>query len=115
MISANTGSPRAGRLAVSIIMPVMDETASLRETVEIVMDECAADVREIIGVTSRFTTNEAILACEELVARWPNVVGRRQQVKPYLGGALQDAFSWANGSHVLPMASDSRCDRLARV
>jgi hypothetical protein len=34
------------------------------------------------------------------------MVWTRQQEKPYLGGALQDAFAWATGSHVLLMASD---------
>lgn len=91
---------------MSIIMPVMDETVSLRETVQIVMDECAADVLEVICVTSRFTTEAALAACEEIEARWPGVVWMRQQTKPYLGGALQDAFSWAKGSHILLMASD---------
>ena len=93
-------------LKVSIIMPVMDETVSLRETVEIVMDECAGDVHEIICVTSRFTAKESIAVCEELAARWPDAVWMREQTKPYLGGALQDAFAWASGSHVLLMASD---------
>jgi glycosyltransferase involved in cell wall biosynthesis len=94
------------RLSVSIIMPVMDETVSLRETVEIVMDECRGDVREVICVVSRFTTPEALAVCRELGERWPGVVWTRQQAKPYLGGALQDAFSWATGSHILLMASD---------
>jgi hypothetical protein len=99
-------SPGDRRLTVSIIMPVMDETASLRETVGIVMDECGPDVHEIICVTSKFTKPESIAVCEELAARWPNIVWQRQQTKPYLGGALQDAFSWATGSHTLLMASD---------
>jgi dolichol-phosphate mannosyltransferase len=104
--AGSAGNTASERLAVSIIMPVMDETVSLRETVEIVMDECAGDVCEVICVTSRFTTKEAIVVCQELAARWPGVVWMRQQVKPYLGGALQDAFAWATGSHVLLMASD---------
>ncbi len=93
-------------LAVSIIMPVMDETVSLRDTVEIVMNECAPDIHEIICVVSKFSAKESIAVCEELAARWPRVVWMRQQTKPYLGGALQDAFSWATGSHILLMASD---------
>jgi glycosyltransferase involved in cell wall biosynthesis len=93
-------------LKVSIIMPVMDETVSLRETVEIVMDECGPDIHEIICVVSKFTKPESLAACEEIGQRWPGIVWTRQQTKPYLGGALQDAFSWATGSHTLLMASD---------
>ena len=93
-------------LKVSIIMPVMDETASLRQTVEIVMDECGPDVHEIICVTSQHTKPESVAVCQELAGHWPSIVWIRQQVNPYLGGALRDAFSWAAGSHILLMASD---------
>jgi len=93
-------------LRVSIIMPVMDETVSLRETVQIVMDENAPDIHEIICVVSKFTTKEALAVCHELETAYPGISWTRQQEKPYLGGALQDAFSWATGSHILLMASD---------
>ncbi len=90
----------------SVIMPVMDETSSLRETVEIVMDENGSAIHEIICLTSRFSTEAALAVCHELAGRWPGVVSVRQQERPYLGGALQDAFAWATGSHILLMASD---------
>jgi glycosyltransferase involved in cell wall biosynthesis len=112
MTNPNAGQPanaqaRDGqRLAVSVIMPVMDETVSLRETVQIVMDEAGEDVHEMICVVSKYTSKESLAVCEELAAKWPGVVLVRQQEKPYLGGALQDAFSWATGSHILLMASD---------
>ncbi len=91
---------------VSVIMPVMDETLSLRETVEIVMNESGPAIHEIICVTSKFSTPGALAVCKELADRWPGVVQVRQQARPYLGGALQDAYSWATGSHILLMASD---------
>ena len=40
----------AGQPTVSIIMPVMDETTSLRETVEIVMNENGPAIHEIMRV-----------------------------------------------------------------
>lgn len=91
---------------VSVIMPVMDETTSLRETVEIVMDENGPAIHEIICVTSKFSTPAARAVCQELAGQWPGIVVARQQVRPYLGGALQDAYEWATGSHILLMASD---------
>jgi glycosyltransferase involved in cell wall biosynthesis len=100
-IAAPGAEPR-----VSIIMPVMDETASLRETVEIVMDENGPAIHEIICVTSRFSTSGALAVCQELADRWPGVIRVRQQERPHLGGALQDAYGWATGSHILLMASD---------
>lgn len=91
---------------VSIIMPVMDETTSLRDTVEIVMHANGPAIHEIICLTSKFSSPDALAVCNELAGRWPGIVVVRQQVRPYLGGALQDAYEWASGSHILLMASD---------
>jgi hypothetical protein len=87
-------------------MPVMDETVSLRETVEIVMAQDQGDIHEIICIVSPHSTREAMAVCHELTERWPQIVKVRTQTKPYLGGALQDAFAWSEGSHILLMASD---------
>jgi glycosyltransferase involved in cell wall biosynthesis len=99
-----------GPLGVSIIMPVMDETVSLRKTVEIVVADNPDDISELICVTSRFSTPEALAACRELTQRWPGLVKMRQQTRPYLGGALQDAFEWASAPYTLLMASDLETD-----
>jgi glycosyltransferase involved in cell wall biosynthesis len=96
--------------SVSIIMPVMDETVSLRETVGILREEVQSNLHEIICVVSRFSTREAIGVCHELERAWPEVIKVRQQDRPFLGGALQDAFSWATGSYILLMASDLETD-----
>lgn len=104
------GTEVTNRLTVSVIMPVMDETASLRETVQIVMEENGADIHEIICVVSKVTTREALAVCRELEAAHPGIVWTRQQRLPYLGGALQDAFGWSTGSHILLMASDLETD-----
>jgi glycosyltransferase involved in cell wall biosynthesis len=104
------GAEGRGRLRVSVIMPVMDETVSLRETVRIVMEENRADIHEIVCVVSNFTAKEALAVCRELEAAYPGIVWTRQQRLPYLGGALQDAFAWSTGSHVLLMASDLETD-----
>lgn len=98
-------------IAVSIIMPVMDETVSLRETVKVVMDENPReDIHEIICVVSKFTLPESLTICRELEDTYPGVVWTREQSRPYLGGALQDAFTWATGTHTMLMASDLETD-----
>jgi glycosyltransferase involved in cell wall biosynthesis len=97
-------------LGVSIIMPVMDETTSLRQTVRVLLAENAPEIAEILCVTSRFSTAAAIRTCEEIAAELPGIVKVRQQNKPYLGGALQDAFTWAQGEYILLMASDLETD-----
>jgi hypothetical protein len=63
-------------------------------------------IHEIICVTSKFSTPAALAVCQELAEKWPGAVLVRRQTRPYLGGALQDAYSWATGSHILLMASD---------
>jgi len=98
-------------LAVSVIMPVMDETVSLRQTIQIVMDENRReDIREIICVVSPFTKPESLAICRELEESHPGIVSTRQQHRPHLGGALQDAFEWATGTHIMLMASDLETD-----
>ena len=92
-------------MRVSVILPVIDETTSLRKTVEILLAENAGDLAEILIITCGKTTAEALEVCEEL-RRECDVVQVRRQQRPFLGGAMRDAFEWATGSHILMMASD---------
>jgi glycosyltransferase involved in cell wall biosynthesis len=93
-------------LRVSILLPVIDETLSLRRTVQILLTENAGDIAEILIITCGKTTDEARLVCDELAREFSSLVIVRNQVRPFLGGAMRDAFEWATGSHVLMMASD---------
>jgi glycosyltransferase involved in cell wall biosynthesis len=93
-------------MKVSVILPVVDETESLRETVRILLAENAADLTQILIVMGKITKPEARAAAEALAAAHPGLIFTKDQVNPYLGGAMQDAFGWAEGTHVLMMASD---------
>ena len=93
-------------LTVSVILPVIDETDSLRETVEILMAENSKDISEILIVVCDKTKPTSLAAAETLRGRWPDLIQVRSQLRPFLGGAMRDAFEWATGSHVLMMASD---------
>ncbi len=111
MTKSASESTTLSPMSVSVIMPVMDETVSLRETLQIVMQENPGGViHEIICVVSKFTTPESLAVCKELELSHPGVVWTRQQEKPYLGGALQDSFAWSTGTHILLMASDLETD-----
>lgn len=70
------------------------------------MTENVSAIHEVLCVTSKFTTTSALAVCNELAERWPERVLVRRQQRPYLGGALQDAYEWASGTHILLMASD---------
>jgi len=101
-----TKEPVATPLTVTIILPVIDETDSLRETVDILLAENSKDISEILIIVCDKTKATSLAIAEELRVRWPNLIQVRSQIRPYLGGAMRDAFEWATGSHVLMMASD---------
>ena len=67
---------------------------------------------KIICVRQRINKTHLLLSMrkQKCKADYPQIVWTRQQVKPYLGGALQDAFGWASGTHIMLMASDLETD-----
>jgi glycosyltransferase involved in cell wall biosynthesis len=95
---------------VSVILPVIDETVSLRQTVEILLAENREHLGEILIIVCKKTNQAALDVCSELTRDYPNLVQVRSQRRPFLGGAMRDAFEWASGSHVLMMASDLETD-----
>src|ERR1700730_5859959 len=101
---------KQSELTVSVILPVVDEVHSLRQTVEILLAENADSICEILIVICKLTTPGAIAECDVLRTEDPDAIVVRAQTRPFLGGAMQDAFDWANGSHILMMASDLETD-----
>ena len=95
---------------VSVILPVIDETVSLRKTAEILLAENASDLFEILIVACQFTTPGAVAVAEHLVRDYPALIQLRFQKRPFLGGAMRDAFEWARGTHIVMMASDLETD-----
>jgi len=113
--TARPGAPpraatAASALRVSVILPVIDETTSLRKTVAILLAENAPDLAEILILTCPRTTGPALTMCFDLVQEYGPFIQLRAQRRPFLGGAMRDAFEWAEGSHVLMMASDLETD-----
>ncbi len=85
----------------------MNETVSLRKTVQILYETCKlSDLKEIILVVSPKSTPDCLKVGEDLrrEAKVPFLV--LVQTRPFAGGAYQDAFDHAQGSHVIMMASD---------
>ena len=95
---------------VSVILPVVNETYSLRKTIEIIENDCRQDVREYLIVVCSRTTPESLAICEEYCAKEPARFVLHFQKLPFLGGAIREAFDLARGSHVLMMASDLETD-----
>ena len=97
-------------MTVTAILPVTDETTSLRKTVEVLLAENRREISEILIVACQRTTPAALAVAEELGREHAGLIQVRLQQRPFLGGAMRDAFEWASGSHVLMMASDLETD-----
>lgn len=93
--------------SVSIILPVINETVSLRKTVETVLHDVKRElIREFIIVVCKRTTPESMVVIAQLQKEFGELVVVLEQKLPFLGGALRDAFDVARGSHVIIMGSD---------
>lgn len=95
---------------VTIIVPVINETESLRETVYTLVLENIDDLAEILLVTAPITTAESMAVTYELFAQYPQHIRLMKQKLPYLGGAMRDAFDAVVGDYTLMMSSDLETD-----
>jgi len=103
--------PTAQLTAVTIILPVMNETVSLRQTVEIILRDVPGEfIQEILIVVCTKTAAESMAAIAELQKQYGELVVVLHQQLPFLGGAVREAFDRARGSHVIMMASDLETD-----
>jgi glycosyltransferase involved in cell wall biosynthesis len=97
--------------SVSIILPVINETVSLRQTMDIILRDVPGPfIREILIVVCRKTIPESMAVIGQLQKQHGGLVVVLDQKLPFLGGALRDAFDAARGSHVIMMASDLETD-----
>jgi hypothetical protein len=103
--------PTAQLTSVTIILPVINETISLRQTMDIILRDVPGEsIREIVIVVCKKTIPESMAVIAELRKQYGELVVVLHQKLPYLGGALRDAFDIARGSHVIMMASDLETD-----
>lgn len=96
---------------MTIILPVMNETVSLRQTVDVILREVPKEtIRELLIVVGGKTMAESMAVVGELQKQHGELVIVLEQKLPFLGGAMRDAFDVARGSHVIMMASDLETD-----
>ena len=98
---------------VSIVLPAMDETYSLAETVDTIISTCKTeDVCEIIIVLCERSSKECLLTAQALVEKYSSFlpIFIHFQKKPFVGGAVQEGFNIAKGSHSVLMSSDLETD-----
>lgn len=116
--------------AVSVVLPVIDETTSLEATVSELVATLGEDLGEIIIAVSPRTkpaSRAVIDGLAELTGGRLRAAGKARDVAvedpagmvalvvheqslPSLGGAMREAFQLASCSHVVMMASDLETD-----
>lgn len=97
---------------VSVVIPTINETDSLRESVEILINTCNnKDLEEILVVVCERTTPECLRTIDSLSGISKEVpVIVYKQVSPGLGCALHEAMQRVKGSHVVNIAADLDTD-----
>ena len=98
------------KISISCILPVLNETYSLRYTVKYLERTCGDDIKEYLIVICDRTELESLEVCKELEEEYPDKVFLHIQRLPFLGGAYRDAFELVQGTHVLLMSSDLETD-----
>jgi len=96
--------------SVSIILPVINETFSLSQTIEIISSESSLDICEYIIVVCKKTTEKSRETIKDMQSKYGTKICLLEQKLPFLGGAVRDAFDICKGSHVIMMASDLETD-----
>lgn len=96
--------------SVSLLVAAINETASLRKTLDILKATCApADIEEVLLLLSPTKTAPACRAvAEALVAESTPEFPVRivYQSLPFAGGAYRDGFAAAKGSHAVILSAD---------
>lgn len=97
-------------MKVSFIVTVLNETDSLRETVDTIFALAADNVQEILIVIAPHTTAASRMAIRELGDKYPPSIRVHEQRLPFLGGALREGFAEARGEFLMLIASDLETD-----
>ena len=92
-------------------MPVLNETWSLIQVTDIVLEENKEHILEIIiPVHPEKTTPESHNSIQELKSKYGDIIKAVDQDKPFVGGAVLKGFELVQGNYCLMLASDLETD-----
>lgn len=84
---------------VSVIIPAMDETYSLSQTVDVIAQTCRPeDIAEIIIIISpQKTSHVTIKTAQDLITKYSGrmKIYIHEQILPFAGGAVRDGIKLA--------------------
>jgi hypothetical protein len=92
--------------SASIILPVLNETYSLRQTVEIIEATCAREVGEYTIVVCERTKPASLAVCQGITQMLGDRGLLHFQKCPFVDGVIRDGFDLSRSSHVVMMSSD---------
>jgi hypothetical protein len=98
--------------SVSVVIPAIDETDSLKESVEIILGTCDhKDINEIFFVVCERTTPACLSVINSICTAKNDIPVRLYtQIQPGLGCALHESMQRVTGSHVVNIAADLDTD-----
>lgn len=98
--------------SVTVMMPAVNETNSLWQTVKTIEEICpAGDIGELIIMLSKTATPECRAVSEKLrdeIKAFPVIVATQEM--PGLGGAIRECMAAAKCSHTMLVACDAPMD-----
>lgn len=99
-------------VSVSVILPAINETYSLQETVDIILKTCSKETLcEFFIVLCDKSTSECVQTANSIQAMNCGVPVRiYYQQKPFIGSAIREAFDLVQGTHVIMMSTDLETD-----
>ena len=81
-------------LSYCVILPVTNETISLTNTIEIILNNNKEFIKEIIIVSSAIiTTKQSLDVITILLKKYKKIIRHHIQKKPFIGGAIEEAFN----------------------
>lgn len=97
----------SGNGGFAVIVTALDETWSVRETVERIVADNSDDVTDIVMAIAPHTTAECRAVIDEMEVKFPGLVRRHEQNRlPGVGGAIQECAELVTAEWTLLMASD---------
>jgi len=97
--------------SVSVIIPVINETDSLKKTIETIIQLCDPDIKEYLLMISPEKTSAASLSvCESFKGRLGERFKILPQRLPGFGGALRTGLDAVQGSHAIILFADGEAN-----
>ncbi len=92
---------------VTVVITATDESASLIETVDTIVESCEiSDIDSFLVVIPPNAHIECLEAINFLKEKYSNMVKKLVQYHPYIGGAMRDSIEATSSSHIMFLSAD---------